>query len=250
MKLEYVEKRQSESMEKLRQIVETDDTAAGRAFDIVIQALIIISLISFSIETLPNLSPASKLILQQIEIFTVAVFTIEYVLRLIVAKRKLSYIFSFYGIVDLIAILPFYVARGIDLRSLRIVRLMRLARVFKFVRYSKALQHYKKAFALIRGELALFLLAALFVIYIAAVGIYYCENEAQPETFRSVFHCLWWAVATLTTVGYGDVYPITVGGKLFTFFILFIGLGIVAVPAGLFASALTQTSGDEESESM
>jgi voltage-gated potassium channel len=78
------------------------------------------------------------------------------------------------------------------------------------------------------------------LLFLAAVGIYYFENQAQPERFRSVFHSLWWAVATLTTVGYGDVYPITAGGRIFTFFVLLIGLGIVSVPAGLVSSALSK----------
>jgi voltage-gated potassium channel len=77
-------------------------------------------------------------------------------------------------------------------------------------------------------------------LYLSAVGIYFFEHQAQPEQFKSVFHCLWWAVATLTTVGYGDVFPITAGGRIFTFFVLMVGLGIVAVPAGLVASALSQ----------
>ena len=78
------------------------------------------------------------------------------------------------------------------------------------------------------------------LLYLSAVGIYYFENTAQPDVFSSVFHSLWWAVATLTTVGYGDIYPITVGGRIFTFLILMIGLGVVAVPAGLLASALSK----------
>ena len=78
------------------------------------------------------------------------------------------------------------------------------------------------------------------LLYLSSVGIYYFESDAQPEQFKSVFHSLWWSVATLTTVGYGDVYPVTVGGKVFTFFVLMIGLGIVAVPAGLVASALAK----------
>lgn len=91
----------------------------------------------------------------------------------------------------------------------------------------------------------LFVVVTLMLLYISAVGIYYFENEAQPEVFKSVFHSLWWAVATLTTVGYGDVYPITIGGKVFTFAILMVGLGIVAVPAGLLASALSKVRMEE-----
>jgi voltage-gated potassium channel len=83
-------------------------------------------------------------------------------------------------------------------------------------------------------------------LYLSAVGIYYFENEAQPEQFKSVFHSLWWAVATLTTVGYGDIFPITAGGRVFTFFVLMVGLGVVAVPAGLVASALSKARSEED----
>ena len=94
----------------------------------------------------------------------------------------------------------------------------------------------------------MFLFATLIVFYLSSVGIYYFENEAQPEAFASVFHSLWWSVATLTTVGYGDVYPITVGGKIFTFIILMVGLGIVGIPAGLIASSLSAVRREEEKQ--
>ena len=97
-----------------------------------------------------------------------------------------------------------------------------------------------------KEELIVCLSSMLILLYLAAVGIYYFENEAQPQNFSSIFDSLWWAVATLTTVGYGDVYPITVGGKIFTFLILMIGLGIVALPAGIFAAALTKTFRDKD----
>ena len=119
--------------------------------------------------------------------------------------------------------------------------MFRLFRILKLVRYNDAFSHFFAAFARIRDELLLFLICTLMLIYLSATGIYFFENEAQPETFSSVFHSLWWAVATLTTVGYGDAYPITVGGRIFTFFILLIGLGIVSVPSGLLASSLTKT---------
>ena len=135
---------------------------------------------------------------------------------------------------------------GGDLRSIRIFRLFRLFRIFKLLKYNSAIDRLLFAFREIKKELFIFLIATIFLLYVSSVGIYYFENEAQPEQFKSVFHSMWWAVATLTTVGYGDVYPITLGGKLFTTFIVFIGMGLVAVPTGLLASALAKTIGEDK----
>ena len=227
-------------MATLRSVIEDPTTRAGRVFALVIQALIILSLISFSVETLPGLDEEIHRILRLFEIATVAIFTLEYLLRLLVSRGKLSFVFSFYGIIDLLAILPFYITTGLDLRSIRVVRLMRLFRLFKLVRYSKAIQRFHHAFRVAREELVLFFSVAAILLYASSVGIYYFESNAQPEAFGSIFHSLWWAVVTLTTLGYGDVYPITVGGRIFTFFVLMVGLGIVAVPTGIMASALSQ----------
>jgi voltage-gated potassium channel len=98
----------------------------------------------------------------------------------------------------------------------------------------------------LKEEIVLFLITAFMLIYLSGMGIYYFENDAQPEVFTSMFDGLWWAVATLTTVGYGDSYPITAGGKLFTFFMLIIGLGIIAVPTGMVASALAKARREED----
>jgi len=231
---------------RLKGIVEQNDTPAGKAFDLAIQALIVLSLITFSIETLPNLSPAAQRWLTRIEVATVAIFTGEYLLRLALADRKLRFAVSFYGIIDLVAILPFYIASGVDLRSIRAFRFLRLFRAFKVVRYSKAIRRFHRAFVIAREELVLFVIVTMMLLYFAAVGIYYFENEAQPDKFASVFHSLWWSVATLTTVGYGDIYPVTVGGRIFTFVVLLIGLGIVSVPAGLVASALSKARAMED----
>lgn len=214
--------------------------------DYVIQFLIVLSLIAFALETIPSLSADWLHHLRTFEVMTVVIFTIEYLIRLFYGRPKLSYAFSFFGIIDLLAILPFYITTGLDLRSLRAFRLLRLFRLLKLARYSQAMQRFHRAFIIAREELVLFGASALIVLYLAAVGIYYCEHKVQPEAFASVFHSLWWATATLTTVGYGDVYPITTGGKVFTFFILIIGLGIVAVPTGLFASALSKARESEK----
>jgi len=223
----------------LKSIIENNDTKTGRQFDLFIQALILLSLACFSIETLPDLEPKTRNTLGIIELVTVVIFTAEYILRIIVSNRRLAFIFSFYGIIDLAAILPFYIASGVDLRSIRVFRLFRLLRAFKILRYNRAAARFRSALLSVKEELILFMIATIFLLYFSAVGIYYFENPAQPENFASVFHCLWWAVATLTTVGYGDVYPITAGGKIFTFIMLMIGLGIIAVPTGLISSAFT-----------
>jgi voltage-gated potassium channel len=224
----------------LKRIIEQHDTRRGLIFDLVIQLLILVSLVTFSVETLPHLSPKANHWLHVVEVVTVLIFTLEYLLRLWVADHKGRFAFSFFGIIDLIAIFPFYLAIGIDLRAIRILRFLRLFRAFKMARYSKAIQRFHRAFLIAREEIMLFLIVAFMVLYFSAIGIYYFENEAQPYKFASVFHSLWWSLATLTTVGYGDVYPVTVGGRVFTFFVLFIGLGVVAVPAGLMATALSK----------
>ncbi len=224
----------------LKDIIERTDHRAGRLFDLFIQALIVLSLVSFSIETLPGLSAQSREVLRIIEIVTIGIFTVEYLLRIAVADRRLGYMLSFFGILDLVAILPFYVASGVDLRGVRALRLLRLFRIFKLVRYSEAVRRFHRAFLIAREEVVLFFFAACLLLFVAGVGIYHFENPAQPEAYASIFHSLWWAVATLTTVGYGDIYPITVGGKIFTFMVLIVGLGVVSVPAGLVASALSE----------
>jgi voltage-gated potassium channel len=232
--------------QKIKKIVLDADTFGGKFFDLFIQSLIILSLISFSIETLPNLNEQILQYLWYFNVFCIVIFTAEYLLRIYLSDKKLSFIFSFYGIIDFFAFAPFYITSGIDLRSIRIFRIFRLLRVFKILRYNKAINRFKDAIVLIKEELILFLFVTLLLLYISAVGIYYFENAAQPEAFKSIFHSFWWAIVTLTTVGYGDVYPITLGGKIFTSIIVLIGLGIVAVPTGLIASALTRTIKDNE----
>ncbi|TGV02024.1 ion transporter [Flavivirga rizhaonensis] len=225
----------------IKSIVEINDNKKSRYFALFIQGLILLSVVTFSIETIPNLKPQTKVILQSIEWFSVIVFSLEYFLRIYVADSRPKFIFSFFGIIDLLAILPFYLSFGVDLRSLRALRFLRLFRILKLVRYNKAMNHFTSAIKSAKEEIFLFILITLILIYFSAVGIYYFENEAQPEHFSSIFDSLWWAIITLTTVGYGDVYPITVGGKVFTFFILMIGLGIVAIPTGIISSALTKS---------
>lgn len=223
----------------LRRVVWENDTRAGRAFDIAVQLLVFASIIEFSIETIPNLSIASHRLLALSEKVVTVAFTLEYILRITSAQKPLKYILSPFGFIDLLAIIPFYLGLAIDLRSLRAVRFIRLIRILKLVRYSQALERYRIAFSLIREELVIYMGSVAIVLYFGSVGIWLFEHDAQPDKFASIFHALWWSLATLTTVGYGDVFPITPGGKIFTGVIVLAGIGLVAVPSGLFASALS-----------
>ncbi|REJ89686.1 MAG: ion transporter [Planctomycetota bacterium] len=226
----------------LHAVVDDGATSTGRKFAILLQILILLSLVTFSIETLPNLSEDAVRLLTVVEGITVAIFSVEYVIRVYAAPSKRQFIFSFYGMIDLLAILPFYLGLAADLRWVRVARLMRLFRLLKFGRYNDALHRFRAAMSSIKEELMIFMTATMILIYVAAVGVYYFENKAQPEQFASIFHSLWWAIATLSTVGYGDVYPVTAGGRIFTGLLLLLGLGVVAVPSGLLAAALQQQS--------
>ncbi|NBC57684.1 MAG: ion transporter, partial [Bacteroidetes bacterium] len=132
--------------EKLRTIVERSDTKAGLYFDFFIQFLILSSLIAFTVETFPDNSPQTQNLLWYFEVFCVVIFSIEYILRIYVADKPLKYIFSFYGIIDLMAILPFYIKTFLDLRALRVFRIFRIFRIFKLVRYNKALRRFHIAY--------------------------------------------------------------------------------------------------------
>lgn len=235
-------------LEKLRAVIEDTSTLKGKIFDYFIQALILLSLLAFTIETFPDNSKVTIELLNTFEFLCVIIFSIEYLLRVIVSKKPLKYIFSFYGVIDFLAIFPFYLKSIYDLRALRAFRIFRIFRALKLIRYNRALNRFNIASKIVKEELILFLILTSIFVFIASAGIYFFENEAQPENFSSVIHSGWWAIVTLTTVGYGDVYPITVGGKVFTTFIILIGVGIVTIPAGLVASALSKAREIEAKE--
>lgn len=219
-------------MRILRQVVHS------RAFEIATQVAIIASILGFMVGTLPNLPDTWGTVVIAVEVASSMIFVTEYVVRTI--ENPKGYPLSFFGIVDLIAIAPIVLSLGLDLRSVRIVRLLRLAVLFRLRRLTFAFETIKQSFLTIRDELVLSLLATTIILLASASLIYVFEHEAQPEAFASVFHSIWWAVITFTTVGYGDVYPVTFMGRAFTCVLVLAGLGLVAVPTGLFASAVIQ----------
>ena len=224
---------------RVRAMLEHQNTKAGRRFAIFIQALIVLSLVEISLETFPGLPPWAVTVFHLFEWFVMIVFTVEYLLRLWSTAHPVRYALSFHGLVDLAVVAPFWVL-GADVRELRGLVLLRLIRVFKLGRYARSLKHFRLAWQLVKDDVFAFAGVVGLFIYIAALGVWHFEHTAQPEKFATVFDALWWAVVTLTTVGYGDIYPLTVGGRLFTMVIVLLGLGLVAVPSGLLASAFQE----------
>lgn len=217
----------------------------GRSVGFAIQGLIVLSVLSIGLETLPNLPDWAHHAFWIEEIVVVAIFTVEYLLRIAIARNPWRYIFSFWGAIDLLAVLPFYFGLAGDFRGVRAFRLVRLLRLLKLAHYSAAANRMVGSLRLIVPELVIFAVVAATITYLCAFGIYVFEHDAQPEKFASVFHAMWWAAITLTTVGYGDVVPVTLGGRIFTMLMLFVAIGVVAVPTGLVASALSHFREEE-----
>jgi len=211
-----------------------------------IYSLIIINVIALILESYKELRENYGDVFQLIEIFSVIIFTIEYLLRFWVAdldkevqKSRMKFTFSSLGLIDLFAIIPFYLPLlfPIDLRVIRILRLLRLLRIFKLGRFSKSLKTINQVLKETKTDLIITFFVAFILLVLSSTLMYYVENEAQPEKFASIGHSFWWSVATLTTVGYGDVYPITAMGKFLSAIIALIGIGFVALPTGIISSS-------------
>ena len=207
-------------------------------------AINVFAMVLESHESLRNLYSKS---FYYFEFFSIILFTVEYFYRVLYSfksnkKGIFKYIFSFYGVVDLLSILPFYLGSFINLdgRFIRILRLFRLIRIFKIGRYSSSLRLFIKAMTSVKNELTITLFLSLLIILFSASAIYYLEYDAQPDKFSSITESVWWATVSLATVGYGDVYPITLGGKIFATIISLVGIGIVAIPTGVISASFVE----------
>jgi len=237
----------------------------ARAVDIFLITLILANVLFVTLETLPLVQQKYADIFWHIEVISVSIFTIEYLLRLWSCvdtnkataksplKTRVRWIFSPLGFIDLIAIVPFYVFLFIpsgyqSLLVLRLFRGVRLLRIFKLTRYSPALQVLRTVIRKESRTLTVVAFLLLVILIVAAFGIYVLERDHQPEVFGSVPHALWWAVVSLTTVGYGDVVPITALGKVFAGVIALVGIGTMALPAGIMAAAFSSEMRRREQE--
>ena len=204
-------------------------------------------------------------IFASLEFFSIVIFSLEYVLRLWTAPEKfkgskegsknifspyLSYIFSFLGIIDLCAILPFYLPfiTNVDLIVLRILRTFRLLRILKLSHYSKSFNSIATVLQDEKKKLFTTLFFIVLMILLASTLMYFVESNVQPDKFPNIPATLWWAVATLTTVGYGDVYPVTIPGKILGSIIAIMGIGLIAMPSGIISAGLMAQSHKEHSE--
>jgi voltage-gated potassium channel len=212
---------------------------------VILTSLIFLSVLIFSIETeYPEMTALNCL-----NVTIALIFMIEYFARIWVAdyksneslKSRLSYIFSFYGIVDLISFLPILLSSAFGGSTvLRLLRVMRLIQIMKIRAITKAIRKVSSALSSSKNELIISSTVSIALVFIGAVLMYFVEGTVQPEAFGSVPRALWWSIATLTTVGYGDVYPITTLGKLIAAFVAFVGIAAVAMPAGILAAAFTK----------
>ena len=217
-------------------------------FDKFIYLLIIVNVVAMILESHVSIRDVYGDLFRVFESISIYIFSFEYIYRIRLAymdkriRGVAKYVFSTFGLIDLISILPFYLNQFIkvDGRFLRILRLFRLTRIFKLGRESSSLKLFIKALKGVKNELRFTLFLSALAILFSASAIYYLENEAQPDKFSSITESIWWATVSLATVGYGDVYPITAGGKIFASIISLIGIGIVAIPTGIISASFVE----------
>ena len=225
--------------------------------DVILLVLILLNVVAVILETVKSFQLRFGTEFRVFEVISVGVFSVEYAARIWACTAdpryrqpiigRLRYVSGFDGVVDLLAILPFYItlalpAAAIDLRILRVLRLLRFARVLKLGRYSDSLGRMKRVIGARRGDLGVALAAVGVVLILASSAIYYVEVDTQPEVFTSIPAAMWWGISALTTVGYGDIAPVTPLGKFLGCIIQLLGIAIFALPAGIIAAGYEEES--------
>lgn len=224
---------------------------ASKVFDCFILSLIALNVTALVVETVEPIYQRAPALFKWFETVSVAIFTIEYVLRVwscteskkhgSPVRGRLGFVLTPMALVDLFAVLPFYLPfLGVDLRFIRAVRLVRLFRVLKVARYSTALKTLGRVMSAKKEELLIAVLVLLLMLLLSSSLIYFVEHDAQPERFSSIPASMWWGVATLTTVGYGDMCPVTPLGKLLASTIAILGIGMFALPTGILGAGFVE----------
>lgn len=244
---------------KIHDILEVSPNKKGMSwyFDISLTLLIALNGVAIVLESIQGVNEKYEIFFDWFEIISITFFSIEYVLRIWAAVEiekykhpvfgRIRYMFSIMAIIDLLAIIPFYlVALKIDLRYMRILRLFRLFRLLRMGSYISAMNAIVHVVRQKREQLQISIIFVLFMLLITSGVMYYVENEAQPESFSSIPKTMWWGIATLTTVGYGDMYPITALGQFLGGLIAILGIGLFALPTGILASGFSSALENHE----
>ena len=229
---------------RMHEVIFEAETSAGRAFDLVLILSITISVIVVFLDSVGEIHREYGQTLYKIEWFFTILFTFEYIARIISVKKPWKYITSFFGIVDLISIVPTYISLLIPgsqyLMTFRILRLLRVFRVLKLTEYLLEMRMITMALRASTKKIGVFLFTVLMVVIIIGSLMYMIEGEANG--FTDIPNSIYWAIVTLTTVGYGDISPQTPVGKILASLVMFLGYGIIAVPTGIVTVEISQAT--------
>jgi len=235
--------------EKLFTVIFEADTRAGKTFDIFLLILILISITLVMIESVPSLLEEYNSYLYKAEWVITILFTIEYVLRLLIVKKPWKYMISFYGVIDLLSILPTYISLFIpQSQFLILIRALRLMRVFRIFKLSRFIRESMTILLALKASARRILVFLTFVILLSIVlgSLIYVLESPENESFSSIPQSVYWAIVTITTVGYGDISPVTPLGKLIASLIMLLGYAIIAVPTGIVTVELTKSARMQE----
>ncbi|GAA0871657.1 ion transporter [Gangjinia marincola] len=234
----------------MHDIIYEADTPMGKLFDVILLILILVSIVIVMLESIPKLNEKYADTFYLLEWIITGLFTIEYIARIISIKKPTKYIFSFYGIIDLLSVLPlylsFFIAGSSALLTVRSLRLLRIFRILKVSRYLGAGNYLKKAISDSREKIAVFLFAVLMMCIISGTLMYIIEGEESG--FVSIPVGIYWSIVTLTTVGFGDIAPVTPLGQFIAAVIMIMGYGIIAVPTGIVTSEYSKNLNSKENK--
>jgi voltage-gated potassium channel len=236
--------------DRFYEIIFEADTPTGKFFDILLLFVILVSVLLVMFESVPSIAANNLQTLHILEWIITGIFTAEYILRIAIVRKPIRYIFSFYGIIDFLSVIPTYLSLFIvgshSLVVIRMLRLLRIFRIFKLSRYTSAGRTLANAMRLSREKISVFIF--LMVILVVIIGTIMYLVEGEEHGFTSIPRSIYWAIVTLTTVGYGDISPETSLGQFLASIVMLLGYAIIAVPTGIVTSELMKPTNKQNTQ--